>query len=1001
MAPVGFSPSVDDVDLSWSAVNGAAWYELQVAMDSQFASLVDPAPDGQQTSVKVLGTHYSPLTTYDNGTYYWRVRAIDTNGNASPWPEQVGHFTRGWPDTPQTVFPADDDDQSLVTQQMPPAPYFQWTPVRLATHYEIQVGTNENFSPGTYQTCQVAGTTYTPQMFWVNNDTGQTGVREHEDCWIDPDITMYWRVRPLDLPYTKFGALVPGVQGIFSETEQFVWRPQLGASFSPSGGETVDIPTLRWDFPREAERYRVEIKDAYGLSVGMAVTTRSKSYTPVNVAALQPNRGPFTWTVTGYDAEGPRIPGELGHRASLTYSNTFNVSGNDPDSGAAALTPLTGLESDAPTLRAPALSWEPHPDAKTYKLYVGPADDDDAPGPTSFAGTFDDAYGKPLPYPAVTDTGKRFLTAGSYDWWVEAIGMDGASLGLGPEETFRIKGLWEVTGQSLAVDGSTVGAGNGCAATKPALCDQIPSTPVLSWEPVEGATYYMVYIGEGAFTNVVEPLTNVTTVANTKWAPSLSQAKSALKDSEANQAYHWFIRPCKGPGVCGPSPISSPDVAVNQFRKVSPRVKLLAPANAAVITEPDITLDWEDYLTTSQGTTWFVTGERGPQAAQRYRVQIDNDQEFTSPLEAALVDQSKFTSSTKLYREGILWWRVQAIDADGNDLPWSQPRYVKKQTPDITTEWPTTGSTVSGNVDFRWRATSSTARYELEVWNAQCDTNGCKVPESDTARRLFQAKNGYTLGVKQTAYTWDKPIPASGGTYIWRVRRVDSNLPTANPGPWTIGGTFTSRRSLPSLVSPAASASVPANGPLFTWNPVPGASQYLVQVRGAGATYNWANVTTAATAWAADRTMTAGNWQWRVIAKDAGGAELGTTQWRGFTVPTSSTTIPPPTTTPPPTDTTPPTVVKKTPLTYAKRGANFTARFSEPVKGVSGTTMRLFKGTTRVSARVTLSADRKTATLNPSRLMKRRAKCTLRLTTGIGDNAGNRLRATSWTVRVR
>ena len=995
ITPVDFA-AVEDVELSWNPVKGAAWYELQVALDSDFASLVDPAPGGFTTTVKVLGTRYSPPKTYDNNQYYWRVRAIDTNGNASPWPDQAGSFIRVWPDTPQTVFPADADHDSATKamQEFSSAPFFQWTPVQHATQYEIQVGSNANFSPGTYQTCQVAGTTYTPQMFEVNNDTGSATVGSNEDCWIQPDTEFFWRVRALDLPFTKSGAIVPGVQGIFSESEQFVWHPQQGATFSPSGGETVDIPTLTWDFPMEADKYRVEIKNAFNQPVGSPVTTRATSYTPVNVPALDPAKGPFTWSVTAYDAQGPTTAGEPGHRASLTYYNTFNVSGQVPTTGAAALTPLSGLESDAPTVRAPALRWEPLEGAKTYQLYVGPADSDEQPGPTFYGNSFDDAYGKPLPYPAVTDTGTRFLSEGRYDWWVEAFDANGLKIGTGPEETFRIAGLAPVSGQSVAVDGETLASGGGCAAVKPALCDRLPATPVFSWKPVDGAAHYMLYVGEGAFTNVVEPLTNVASVAGTMWTPTMSQLKSALKDNQANQAYHWFVRPCKSLKECGPNPISTPEVAVNQFRKVSPAVKLvtglpaeqIANSDQATVSTADITLDWEDYLTTSLNTTWTVTGEHGPQAAQWYRVQVDNDQAFTSPLETILVDQSRFTSSTKLYPEGILWWRVQAIDADGNDLPWSAPRFVKKVTDPITPEWPADGAVVSGNTNFEWQATSSTARYELEVWRGQ-------ITENDTSRRLFKATTGYTDGVKQTAYTWDRPIPASSESYIWRVRRVDSNS-QPNRGPWTVGGKFESRGALPTLVSPLANATVPSNGPLLTWDPVAGATSYVLEVRANGASYNWARVTTAATAWATDRVMSAGTWQWRVTAKDAGGADLGVTAWRAFTVPTSTTSTP---------DTRRPYVVSKAPVTYAKRRANFVAKFNEPVYNVSGRTMQLYmKGrTTPVSAKVYLSADRKTATLNPSRYLRVGKVYVLKLRSGIRDRAGNHLSAISWQAKVR
>jgi len=966
VAPTDLAP-IEDVELDWQPVPGSAWYKLEVASDEGFVNKVD-------TQDKVLGTNYSPAKTYDNGAYFWRVTAVDTNGNAAPWPQEYGSFLRVWPDTPATVFPADPDtgSASRVLQEFSEAPYFQWTPVQHATQYEIQIGVDANFSPGTYATCQVAGTTFTPQQFWVNNDTATSGVRQNEDCWVQQDQEMFWRVRPLDLPFSRIGTLVPGVQGFFSEIENFVWRPNQDATFSPSGGVVVDVPTLSWDFPLDAERYRVEIRDKFNAVVLSPTFTWADSYTPVNIPALDPAKGPFTWSVTAYETSGPIPAGQPSRPASKTYFNTFNLSDDAPTSGAAPLTPLTGIETDDPTLRAPAMSWEPMPGAKNYKLFVGPADANDTPGDSWYSGTFDDAYhsSKTLPYPAVTDTGKRFLDPGRYDWWVVAYAPDGSALGMSPEETIEIANLAPATGQAIALDGLTIAQGNGCTAVKPAICDGAPATPVLSWDPVEGASMYMIYVSDDAgFTSVVEPLANVASTTNTRWAPQLSNDKPALADSVAAKAYHWFVRPCKRVNVCGPNPISTPEVAISQFRKVSAAVKPVT-ADGAVVSSADVTLDWEDYFQTNQTPVWAATGESSPQAAQWYRVQVDNDQGFTSPLETVLVDQSTFTSPARLYPEGNLWWRVQAVDADDNNLPWSTPQHVVKATPEIVLEFPVNGSDVSGATHFEWHAQAAAGRYLLQVYKSTEMTDG---------NLLFSAT------VKQTAYTWDKPIPASAVPYSWRVTRLDSSTPS-NSGPPSYGGQFESHGSLPALLAPAASSYQAPNGPLFTWTDVPGAVSYLLEVRASGATYNWANITTAATSWAADRVVPDGTFTWRVSAKDAGGATIGITAWRTFKV-----------------DATRPTVVSVSPSFSGTPTSNVVVKFSEAVKLVSRTTLKIRrKGTTTyLSATITMSADKKTAKLNPSTNLRRGANYIVNVTGGVKDLRGNALVAKTWTFTVR
>src|SRR4029079_7815183 len=94
------------------------------------------------------------------------------------------------------------------------APCCQWPRARHGSQYQLDVGTNDNFSPGTYDTCQVTGTTYTPGNFAVVGTNQSVG--NDEDCLMKPGDTMYWRVRPLDRPFT-----VPGVQGIYSATQAF------------------------------------------------------------------------------------------------------------------------------------------------------------------------------------------------------------------------------------------------------------------------------------------------------------------------------------------------------------------------------------------------------------------------------------------------------------------------------------------------------------------------------------------------------------------------------------------------------------------------------------------------------------------------------------------------------------------------------------------------------------------------------------------------------------
>jgi len=956
VSPLDPSTKVQDVVLEWNAVPGAQYYQVRVATEADFteSTIVD-----QQA--KVLGTSYSPAKTYDNNQYYWQVRPVDLNGQPTPWTSaERGSFTRAWPHTPQARYP-------LGTSEVPGSAsdplYFQWSPVKHATQYELQVGTDLNFSPDTFSTCQVAGTSYTSGMFTVNNTTGSSTIGTNEDCNASVGVVNYWRVKPLDLPFNRSANLLPGVQGLFSTPQAFIYRSKafVPGGFSPANNEVVDVPTLRWQPARGVERYQVAVQDGTGRNVLSNKRTYATSYTPVGLTKpLDPAKNPYTWSVHAIEADGR--PG------SLIHTSTFNVSGADaPTSGVAPLTPL-GADGST-TVRAPEMTWEPMPGATTYRVFAGPAGTG-----TLFPSISTDALEERLPYPAVTDTWTHFLQPGRYSWFVQAYDANGVMMGRGPTATFRIDQLAPVAGQRIALDGLSLDAGRACQGRVTDPCLDVPATPVFDWQPVEGASMYMLYVSEDAdFTNVVEPLSKVAATVSTRWAPSLTQFRAALPDSEAGASYSWFVRPCKKVNICGPSPVSTSGMATNEFRKKSPAVVPTAPAEGARVTTNEVTLNWEDYRDTNAKATWAPTGEASTQSAMWYRVQVDDNANFSSPLETVEVDQSQFTSVAKLYPEGTLYWRVQAIDAEDNALTWSARRSFVKDTARVSLSKPVAGAAVHGTTPFRWAPQAFAASYEVEVATS-ADGN------FSTGNRLF-----LKTGIKNAAFSWDQPIPVSSTPYAWRVRRKD---PSGNYGPWSAVRFFTSTGTVPERSTPLDGAAVPSNAGFFTWKSVPGATSYKLEVRQDGSSYSWATVTTPATAWAPDKSLRDGRWTWRVQARDSNGNVIGQSGWGTFSVDASG-----------------PTVVKYAPASSAKRKANMKVVFSEPVvrKTVNGKSFQIRKSGARkkLRARVTVNATGTKAVLNPRRKLKRGQYYTVVVSSRIKDRNGNPLTTKTWSFRVR
>lgn len=932
---------VEDVVLDWDPVPGAKFYELRVARDSDFNTIIDDVSP-------VFGTTYSPKVTYNNAQYYWQVRAVDLAGKPTAWTTVQNSFSRVWPDRPDALFPVGAVDSP---GQFEGEPYFQWTPVQHASVYQIQMGTDATFSPGTYTECITAGTTYT-----ASNTTATGASRGSETCVPFVGAVTYWRVRPLDYPF-RSGAQT-GVQGLYSETQAVIWTDQFITSMSPIDGELTDIPTLHWSGTRSAEKYKIEIRNSQNILVKTA-ETYATSYTPVGVGKLNP--GVYSWTVMAEDAAKHK---------SLIHESSFSVSGVIPTTGA---DPLTSIGDTTPTLKAPELMWEPHPDAEYYKIRVGTASSG-----TYFLATSADVFDKKLPYPAVTDTSKRLLAPGDYIWFINAYDSTDTLIASSDVNTFTITGFPAVEGQSIALDGMTLDAGAGCSAhldgdgvTGP-QCDAVPATPTLSWDPIPGMSHYLVYVSNDAsFTNLVEA--SIPASTGTRYAPTVANTEPTLPESQAGKSYFWFVRPCKAISQCGPNPISTTGMATNAFRKLSPAVVLETPEQDGNPAEPnvatgEVAFEWQDYFDTNAAATWAETGETAPQAAQNYRIQVDDSPTFATPLDTQVVDQSTYTAVDSMYPEGQLYWRVQALDGDGKSLTWSPVRSFVKRSPSSVLNFPINNEAVSGTAAFRWEPQAFNSAYRIEVYKNDDTT-------FSPANRVF------FKDVTTTAYSWDQPLPASAAAFVWRVRGKDSD---GNLLPWSQTGRFFSTGAAPSLLEPAADTQQLANGPLFTWTSVPGAAKYQIEVR--TATTQFVKTTTTATAYATISTVPDGTLNWRITALDTRGNVMGNSEWRDFTVDASA-----------------PKVVSFAPMRSAKLGANFVAKFSEPVTNVNGQTMKLYlKGRQKkLAATVTLSVAGMTATLNPTANLVRGKVYTLKLSSGITDQSGNPLPAYKWQVTAQ
>jgi hypothetical protein len=813
---------VQDVVLDWSAVPGAATYDIQISTDANFLTFAD-------TQTGIDGTSYSPPTTLNNDQYFWRVRPVDASGNKLDWGDvAVWQFGRNWPDQPNLQYPPDN---ATVSDPF----YYQWSPVHHASSYIVQLSTVADFS-SIVASCSTVDTTLVPS---------QTGNR---NCMPSDATTYWWRVVAVDGPRpVQSDAIVANVR-------KFTYAAPSATLTSPANGASVSVPTLRWQPVAGAAQYKVSYADTAGGGT-VSVNTSALSYTPTTLLTVGHT---YRWQVQ-------TVTGDNKVSASLLAGSqrTFLV--------VAQATPIasTPEPTNSPTnqQRFPTLTWTPVVNADNYKLYVRPSG---GSGFTQIGGTF--------AYPAGEDTSTQFLSTGSYDWFVEAYTggtflSDSNTLG-----SFSIGGLTFPTNGRAAITGNAITGNAGttvdsCAATLPNTCQNLRQEPVLMWDADPNVAFYkLTFSNDGEMTNLVPGYTNITVYGN------MFADFDALPDSQAGSAYYWEAVPCRANGSC--SPIGH---ATYAFNKKSNQIVLHpavsnTPGSCAQPSDVcnDVTLSWNDFLDTEQNPGSVAAGQTvlstpattGP---YYYHVQTSSDPNFQTTIDDLTVDQTSFTSFSHTYPEGPIYWRVQAYDgaAPPNPLAWSDTGTFTKSTPAPTQTSPSSGATTTGTQPFTWAAQKFARTYDFEVY-ANNDTTG------QPANRVIQAQ-----GLLQAAYSPSVPLPASITPYTWRVRRHDAENRT---GAWSPLTPFTVSGTPPTLISPVDGAGVAPSDGIFSWGAVDQAASYRFERQLAGSSNITESVTTPALAYAPTAAIDGGSWQWRVTALDPSGQPIASSAWRNFTV---------------------------------------------------------------------------------------------------------------------
>ena len=367
------------------------------------------------------------------------------------------------------------------------------------------------------------------------------------------------------------------------------------------------------------------------------------------------------------------------------------------------------------------------------------------------------------------------------------------------------------------------------APTMPARGSSVDALPAFAWKPVVGADHYEFQIGaDSSFSSPVlgYDLDRLATM----------NTRATLNKTVPNGTYWWHVRAVTKTGVV--SAWSSPR-SIKKAWRAAPILQ--SPKNGATVRYPmtPLTLAWTPV----------------PHAA-KYLVSLATDPDLGSLVGRGAVETAaaSFTPPMSL-ANGTYYWGVTPIDAGGN-------RGARSRVGSFHWEWPSaTTPRITDLADapeffdpqFSWDFVPGAARYEVEVNSSQDFAPGSKV----------------CCGSTVTGTSLSPTVIFKDNTYYWRMRAFDVD---GNAGAWNTGPSFTKTFD---NVPPVSGASIknfhvrdnlgdpgvsppgfPTQVPIVTWDPVPGAASYEVEVvpfNSGDCAWNsssehW-HLTTAAVAW--------------------------------------------------------------------------------------------------------------------------------------------------------
>ena len=268
--------------LKWKAVSGAAKYEVYRARSK----------DGDYIKYStVTGTSYTNISYIENGnTYYYKVRALKSDGTAGAWSSivSVTYRAASTGTLPAPAVTGGNDSQGRPT--------LKWKAVTGAAKYEIYRSYSRDGSYSKYST--------------------QTSTAYTNSSYLTSGTTYYYKVRALD---------ANGNAGPYSAVVSVTCRLKLSAPSVTGGKDSQGRPTLKWNAVTGAAKYEVYRSTSRSGTYTKYSTQTSTSYTnssyltsgttyyyKVRALGSDGSYGPYSSVVSvTYRATSSAVPAEV------------------------------------------------------------------------------------------------------------------------------------------------------------------------------------------------------------------------------------------------------------------------------------------------------------------------------------------------------------------------------------------------------------------------------------------------------------------------------------------------------------------------------------------------------------------------------------------------------------------------------------------------------------------------------------------------------------------